>query len=100
MKKLLIGLALFLLTVIANAQSGLQQIVVEKYYVSNAADSAGSIGILPSGSITWRIYADLAAGYTLQAVYGVDVSPFGPTLTPGDHYLKINTTTSFFNNED
>ena len=100
MNKLLIGFALFLLTAFANAQSGLEQIVVEKYYVSNAADSAGSVGLLPSGSITWRIYADLAAGYTLQAVYGVDVAPFGPTLTTGDHYLKFNTTTSFFNNED
>lgn len=68
---------------------GLDNIVTEKYYVSNAADAAGSIGTLPSGSATWRIYADLAPGFRLQAVYGV-----------AGHPLILNTTTTFFNNED
>src|SRR5687768_3458940 len=92
MKKFIFSLALFLLAIGTFAQ-GLEGIQVEKYYVSDANDATGSTangaGVLPAGSITWRIYADLAPGYTLQAVYGV----------PG-HNLVINTTTGFYNNED
>lgn len=72
-----------------NAQNGLENIIVEKYYVSNAADAAASSGTLPTGSVTYRFYADLLPGYKLQAVYGVN-----------NHPLKFVTTTSFFNNED
>ncbi|MFM7079386.1 MAG: hypothetical protein ACKOYC_06305, partial [Bacteroidota bacterium] len=55
----------------ANAQ-GLEGIVVEKYYISNANDqSVNSLGgVLPVGSVTYRVYADLAASYQFQAVYG------------------------------
>lgn len=78
-----------MLSVTANAQNGLENIIVEKYYVSNAADAALSSGTLPTGSVTYRFYADLLPGYKLQAVYGVN-----------NHPLKFVTTTSFFNNED
>jgi hypothetical protein len=92
MKKLIFSIAMLFLAAGAFAQ-GLDSIIVEKYYVSNAQDSVGTAnvpaGTLPAGSITWRIYADLTPGYTLQAVYGV----------PG-HNLVINSTTNFFNNED
>lgn len=89
MKKTLAGLCLVLLNGFAHAEHGLENIIVEKYYVSNAADSIGSIGRLPAGSVTYRIYVDLLPGYKFQAAYGV----------PG-HQLKLATTTSFFNNED
>jgi hypothetical protein len=88
-KKLFLGLGLSLLGTVANAQDGLEKIIVEKYYISTAADSIGSQGTLPVGSITYRVYADMLPGYKFQALYG--------NL---DHALKINTTTSFFNNED
>ena len=71
------------------AQNGLEKIIVEKYYISNAIDSAGSIGNLPSGSVTYRVFADMLPGYKFQAIYGVPA-----------HSLKINTSTGFFNNED
>ena len=71
------------------AQNGLEGIIVEKYYISNAADAAGSSGVLPVGSTTYRIYIDLLPGYTFQAAYGV-----------AGHELRFQTTTSFFNNED
>ncbi len=74
---------------------GLEGVIVEKYYVSNADDAAGSEGILPVGSITYRIYLDLKPGYKFQALYG---SPSTPTT--GYHELKLTTTTTFFNNED
>lgn len=68
---------------------GLENIIVEKYYVSDANDAAGSAGTLPVGSVTYRFFADLAPGYKLQAVYG----------TAG-HDLKFVSSTTFFNNTD
>ena len=73
----------------AYAQNGLEKLIVEKYYISNADDSTGSVGILPTRSVTYRIYADMLPGYKFEMAYG------SPT-----HPLYINTTTSFFNNED
>ena len=78
----------FILNTNANAQKGLEKIVVEKYYISTAMDTAGadSMGYLPIGSVTYRIFADLQPVYRLQAVYGV-----------AEHELRIETTTRFFN---
>ena len=72
-----------------SAQTGLECVVVEKYYISNAADEAGSVGTLPVGSTTYRVWADLLPSYKFQALYGVS-----------GHPMTIQTTTSFFNNED
>lgn len=72
-----------------NAQNGLEGIIVEKYYISNTNDSkAEGAGYLPPGSVTYRIYADLATDCKLHAVYGVE-----------GHDLIIGTTTTFFNHE-
>jgi len=68
---------------------GLEQVLVEKFYVSNAADSVGSVGVLPVGSVTYRIYADLLPGYKFEIVYGSST-----------HLLRIASTAPFFNNED
>ncbi len=97
MKKNILGLSLFLVSAFAFAQSGLDSIIVEKYYVANTADVAAAntdavgagyaTGALPVGSVTYRIYADLLLGYNLQAIYGVT-----------GHELKVTTTTSFYNN--
>jgi hypothetical protein len=89
MKKIILGLSLILINTLAHATNGLENIIVEKYYVSNAADAAGSSGNLPVGSVTYRIFADMLPGYNFQALYGV----------PG-HDLVVQTSTSFFNNED
>ena len=48
MKKLMLGLGLLLSAGLVNAQNGLESIIVEKYYVSNAVDAAGSVGTLPT----------------------------------------------------
>ncbi len=74
---------------LANAQTGLQNVIVEKYYVSDANDSVASLGILPVGSVTYRVFLDMKQGYRFQTAYVVP-----------DHTLFINTSTSFFNNED
>ncbi len=71
-------------------KSSLEGIIVEKYYsysLDDINDTAG--GILPKGSVTYRIYVDMKPGYTLQAVYGVPL-----------HELKIETSTYFYNNKN
>ena len=82
---LLIGIVNFR----AQTTHGLEHIVVEKYYVSDAADSIASVGLLPVGSVTYRVFVDMLPGYKFEAVYGNIPHP-----------LLIKTTTSFFNNED
>jgi hypothetical protein len=71
------------------SQQGLEKIIVEKYYVSNKEDSVGSIGKLPVGSVTYRVYADMLPGYKFQALYG-----------DANHPLIIKSKEGFFNNED
>ena len=91
-KKILMGLSLALLGGFAQAQNGLEGIVVEKYYIADAADAAASAtlgGTLPVGSVTYRVYADMLPGYKFQALYGNVAHP-----------LKFSTSTTFFNNED
>ncbi len=88
-KIVLLGFAIFLGQFRANAQTGLQNVIVEKYYVSDANDSAASMGVLPVGSVTYRIFLDMKQGYRFQSAFGVPL-----------HTLFINSTTSFFNNED
>ena len=88
-KKLLLGFGLAMLGTLAYSQNGLEGVIVEKYYISNAADAAGSVGALPAGSVTYRVYADLLPGYKFQVLYGVAAHP-----------LKITSTANFFNNED
>jgi hypothetical protein len=84
-----------LLTVFASnqfvAQQGLEGIVVEKYYVSDAADSINALDqlapyALKTGSVTYRIYADLLPGYKVIQMFGL-----------ATHQLKFNTSTAFFN---
>lgn len=91
---LALGLGLFS-GLTATAQNGLEKIIVEKYYISNANDATvnGDGGVLPVGSVTYRVYVDMKPGYKFQAAYGVN--------TPGaEHELRIATSTLFFNNED
>jgi hypothetical protein len=97
MKRILLSISLLLLVIFANAQNGLEGIIVEKYYVSNSVDQTAAdddlssssypIGTLPVGSVTYRVYADLLSGYNLQATFGI------PT-----HELKVTTSTQFYNN--
>jgi hypothetical protein len=88
MKRTLIGLFLVALVFTGQAQ-GLNKIIVEKYYVSDANDSVISGGTLPVGSVTWRIYVDMKPGYLFQTATG-----------DKNHSLVFSTTTSFYNNAD
>jgi hypothetical protein len=86
------ALTLFVLALLSATTfgQGLENIIVETYYVSDADDATDTDGgSLATGSVTYRIYVDMAAGYELQAVYGNN-----------NHALSIATTTQFFNNVD
>jgi len=92
MKKALVFAGIFLTTLIRlQAQNGLEHIQVEKFYISDANDTVANIdgGVLPLGSVTYRVYADMLPGYEFQAAFGV----------PG-HEMRIETSTYFFNNLD
>ncbi len=79
------------ITFVSLAQQGLEGIIVEKYYVSDEADSLDAdenfaVYPLGIGSVTYRVYVDLLPGYKFIQLFG---SP--------EHPLNISTTTSFYN---
>ena len=67
MNKILLSAGLFLLSVYAKSQTpaGLDSIIVEKYYISDLNDKSvdATGGVLPVGSVTYRIYVDMKPGY-------------------------------------
>ena len=89
MKNYLFSILFLIQCVSAEAQQGLEKIIVEKYYISNDEDEKGTDGALRSGSVTYRIFIDMLPKYRFQAVYGV----------PG-HPMKISTTSYFFNDDE
>ena len=93
MKKITLSLLCALIGAFAHATNGLKGIIVEKYYVTDANDSTVSAnaagGVLPAGSITWRIYVDMLSGYKFKTAYGSST-----------HTLFINSTAPFFNDEN
>jgi hypothetical protein len=102
MNKIILCLGLcFLSAYCSFGQNGLENIIVEKYYISDANDSVGTDaisanpGTLPVGSVTYRIFVDMLPGYNLQAIYGVPTGALS-----NEHEFRISTTTLFFNNED
>jgi len=87
-----IFIAFFILSLFGlKSQNGLENIIVETYYISDANDTLDRKfgGFLPIGSTTYRIYLDMLPEYRFYACYG-----------KAGHQLKIATTTTFFNNED
>ena len=64
MKKIFLLAVLFSVSILSKAQ-GLENIIVEKFYISDANDAAANLdgGVLPVGSVTYRIYADMLPGY-------------------------------------
>lgn len=73
------------------AQTDLEQVIVETYYISNAVDAVPNEegGVLVEGSKTYRVYLDLCEGCALLAIYG-----------SASHPLSISSTDLFYNNPD
>lgn len=93
MKKSLLIALLTLVSFVSLAQkkNGLENIIVERYYISDKNDTTANFlgGVLPIGSVTYRVYVDMLPEYKFQAAFGI----------PG-HELRVETTTFFFNNSD
>ncbi len=80
---------LFLLPYLTlHGQEALENIVIEKYYVSTKKDLSKKhlSGELPVGSVTYRIYVDMAPGCRMITAFG------SPT-----HPLEIKSTELIFN---
>lgn len=91
MKKSLLLLCSFVAAAMQMSAQGLEGIVVEKFYISDANDSldaAENFAIAPLrvGSVTYRVYANLLPGYKLIQVFGNQ-----------NHELNFSTTTDFYN---
>jgi hypothetical protein len=91
MKKSLLFIAAVITSFVSFSQVGLEGIVVEKYYVSDAADSTdaaenGAVYPLHVGSVTYRVYANLLPGYKVFQMFGSSA-----------HTLNVHTTTAFYN---
>lgn len=83
-------LLLIVWSTLAQAQ-GLEGIIVERYYQSDAADAANatsqfSVSPLTVGSITYRVYVDMLPNYKFSNIFG-----------NANHALLVNTTTNFYN---
>lgn len=87
--------SLLIFVVFAKAQ--IQNVIVEKYYVSDTLDATDSTNyyadptyltpVLPVGSVTYRVYVQLDTGFKIKKIYGTPCNP-----------LKIISTTNFYNN--
>lgn len=96
MKKITLLLAFVSIVSLSRSQ-GLQAVIVEKYYSTNAADSTNasnnsSVTELRSGSITYRVFIDMAPGYKFIQLFGNQ-----DALANVIHPLVIKTTTGFYN---
>lgn len=97
MKQLFILLCMTLFyTGVIKAQVGLENVVIETYYVANATDIAYSgVDPLPAGAVTYRVYVDMIPGWELQAVFGSTNVGTGEVDT-----FVVRSTAPFWNHTD
>lgn len=86
MKQLFFTIMALLSFTIIKAQ-GLEDVILEKYYVMDAADAAATG--MPVGTVTYRVFADLASGWELQSIYG-----------SGADVFSVSSDMPFFNHEE
>lgn len=76
MRQIFISLLTVVLSTIS-VSAQLEKVIVERYYVSDANDATDTYGGgLPEGSVTYRIYVDLAPGTVLKGIFGDAAHPF------------------------
>jgi hypothetical protein len=89
MKNLAVSIVLVFFGFALHAQE-LEDVIIETYYISDESDATDTDGgFLPEGSVTYRIYLDLAPNTKVETIFG-----------SSNHECRIETTTLFFNNED
>lgn len=76
------------------AQGHLDRIIVEKVTIPAAVRTAGSI---PANAFTYRVFIDMAEGWTLQSIYS---DPVNLVLEDPGNPFFIETTTSFYNSSN
>ena len=92
---IIICMALFCTGTI-KAQLGLENVVVETYYVADANDIAFSgVDPLPAGAKTYRVFVDMATGWELQAVFAATNVGTGEVDT-----MVFRSTAPFWNHTD
>lgn len=84
-------LCIFILLIsLVYSSAQLENVFVEKYYISDSKDATNTTGgVLQEGSITYRIYIDLAKGSKLMKVYGEPNRP-----------IRFASTATFYNHLD
>lgn len=88
MKKIILIFSLLFNVSILFTYAQIEGLYVETYYVSDANDATDTLGGgLPEGSVTYRIFLDLASKSRLKAIYGSK-----------NRALSITSTEVFFNN--
>lgn len=74
----------------AVSQNAIQDLIVETYYISDANDATDiDGGSLPEGSVTYRVYLDLAPGVRIAEIFGNE-----------NHPWIVSSTENFWNNSD
>jgi len=88
LKQLILFLGIVFTSLLTQAQ--IENVLVEKYYISDDFDGLDTNGghLLP-GSITYRIYVDLPAGSKLLRIYGDE-----------NHAFKLKSTETIFNHKE
>jgi hypothetical protein len=87
--KAIIKLIVLFLFIGINTQAQIQNVIVEKYYVADAADIANTDGgQLQQGAVTYRVYVDLESGSKISRVFADSL-----------HLLKFKSSQPFFNND-
>lgn len=99
MKKITLLLAFLAAASFSKAQQpqALQGVIVERYYSTTADDSTnaadnGAATILHKGSVTYRVFIDIAPGFQFIQMFGNS-----DALNNVLHPLIFKTTTNFFN---
>ena len=73
-----------------SAQTDIEGVIVEKYYISYSNDATDTLGVgLEEGTVTYRIFIDLAPGRKIRKIYGAE-----------NHPLIFSSTENFFNNKE
>jgi len=84
MKKIFLSIGMIVSMLLGYSQ-GLEAVIVETYYISDANDATDTDGgTLTAGSVTYRVYVDMAPNFEFQAAYG-----------DANHEMFIETTTQF-----
>lgn len=90
MKRLIISLLIYISTA-SLAVAQVTNVVVERYYVTDANDATDTLGNfnLDPGTNTYRVFVELESGSKLRAIYA-----------DANHPLKIESTQPIYNNVD